>query len=68
MLRPELYAYALANARRDTIAVTSALPYKVARWRERRYFIPRYAGSDIELSAPADSFEVHSLRERPRFA
>lgn len=67
MLQPELYGYALSNSKRDTIAVTSALPHMTARWRERRCFVPRYAGYDVELAAPSESFEIHSLEERLRF-
>lgn len=61
MMQPELRGYILSNARRDAWAVTSAAPDAIARWKSRRCYIPRLADYDLELSAPADSFQVDSL-------
>lgn len=67
MRLPKLYAYALSNSPRTAIAVVSAQGHEIAQWRERRCFVPRYADYDVEMSAPAEAFDVYSLLKWPPF-
>lgn len=65
MLLPELIGYALVNAKRDAVAVVPTAPDQIARWKSRKCFVPRLADYDLELSAPAESIRVLSLRRIP---
>ena len=68
MLRPELVGYALTNAKRDAVAIVPATPDQTVRWKARRCFVPRLADYDLELSAPAETIRVLSLRREAAVA